>query len=100
MNPLMSLTLPHAEQPPLHDLERIGLQVDQDKQQPILRHGQRTVFVGGVPTGRARLSIETPCGHMGLECGLKRWHQLPKLVQRETRQIEYLCRMGLEIDEP
>ena len=57
MNPLMRLALAHTEQPPLHDLERIGLQVDQDKQPPILRRGQGTVLVGGVPPGGARLSI-------------------------------------------
>jgi hypothetical protein len=100
MNPWMSLTLPHTEQPPLHALERRGLQVDQDTQQPILRPGPRTVLVGGVPPGRARLSIATPCGHMGLTCGLKRWHQWPQLIQRETGPIEDLGRMGLEIDEP
>ena len=100
MNPLMRLALAHTEQPPLHDLERIGLQVDQDKQQPILRRGQGTVLVGRVPPGGARLSIKTPCPHMGLETDLKRWHQRPKLLQRKTGQIEYLCRTGLEIDEP
>jgi hypothetical protein len=31
MNPLMSFALAHAKQPPLHDLERIGLQINQDK---------------------------------------------------------------------
>jgi hypothetical protein len=37
---------------------------------------------------------------MGLEADLKRWHQRPKLLQRKTGQIEYLCRTGLEIDAP
>jgi hypothetical protein len=74
MDPLMSLALAHAEQPPLHDLERIGLQVDQDTQQPILRRWQWTVLVGRVPAGGAQLSIETACSHMGLECGLNRRH--------------------------
>ncbi len=36
MNPLMGFALAHPEQPPLHDLERIGLQVDQDEQESIL----------------------------------------------------------------
>jgi hypothetical protein len=31
MNPLMGFALAHAEQLSLHHLERIGLQVDQDK---------------------------------------------------------------------
>jgi hypothetical protein len=35
-----------------------------------------------------------------LECGLNGWHQLPKLIQRETGEIEHLGRTGLEISEP
>jgi hypothetical protein len=100
MDPLMSLALADAEQPPLHDLERIGLQVDQDTQQPILRHRPWTVLVGGVPPGAAWLSIEPPCGHVDLESGLEGWHQLPKLLERETGQIEHLGRASLEIGKP
>jgi hypothetical protein len=100
MNPLMSLTLAHAEQPPLHDLKRIGLQVDQEKQQPILRCRQRTVLVGRIPAGGARLPIEAPVGHMGLERGFKEWNQLPKLVHREAGQLEHLRRAGLKIGKP
>jgi len=75
----MSRALAHAEQPPLHDLESIGLQVDQATQQPILRRRQWTVLVGGVPPSGARLSSEPPGRHMDLEGRLKGWHQLPKL---------------------
>ena len=39
VNPLMGLALAHPEQPPLHDLEGVRLQVDEDKEQPILRRG-------------------------------------------------------------
>jgi hypothetical protein len=45
----MGFALAHAEQSPLHDLERIGLQVDQDQQQSILGGRQRAVLVGGEP---------------------------------------------------
>ena len=100
MNPLMGFALAHAKQSPLHDLERIGLQVDQDKQQPILGGGQWTVLVGRLSANSTRLPVEAPVGHMGLERGLKGRHQLLKLVHRETGQIEYLCRAGLEIGEP
>ena len=71
MNPLMRFALAHPEQPPLHHLEGIGLQVHQDKQQPILGGRQRTVRVGRVPPSGARLPIEAPVDHMGLERGLK-----------------------------
>jgi len=71
MNPLMRFALAHPQQPPLHHLEGISLQVDQDTPQPILGGRQWTVLVGRVPTGRARLPVEAPVGHMGLERGLK-----------------------------
>jgi len=100
MNPLMCLALAHPEQPPLHDLERIGLQVDQDEQQPILGPRQWAVLVSGVPTGGAGPPIEAPLGHMSLECRLKGEDQVLKLLDGETGQIEYLCRAGLEIGEP
>ena len=71
MNPLMGFALAHAKQSPWHDLERIGLQVDQDTQQPILGRRQWAVLVGGVPSGGAPLAVEPPCRHMSLEGGLK-----------------------------
>ena len=100
VNPLVSLALAHPEQPPLGHLEGVGLQVDQDKQQPILRRRQGTVHRGRVPTGGARSSIEAPMGYMDLERSVKRRHQLPKLIHGETGPIEHLCGASLEIDEP
>jgi hypothetical protein len=96
----MGLALAQAEQPPLHHLERIGLQIDQDKQQPILRRRQRTVLVGRVPSSGARLPIEAPAGHMSLERGLKGLDQWLKLIHGETGQIQDLRGAGLEIGEP
>jgi hypothetical protein len=100
MNPLMGFTLTHAEQPSLHNLQGIGLQVDQDKEQAILGCRQRTVGVRRIPACGAELPIETPVGHMGWEGGLKGWDQLPQLVYGETGPIEHLGRAGLEIGEP
>jgi hypothetical protein len=37
---------------------------------------------------------------MGLERGLKRRDQLPKLLHGETGEIEHLCGAALEIGEP
>jgi hypothetical protein len=71
MNPLMRFTLAYPEQPPLHHLEGVGLQVDQDKQQPILGGRQGTVRIGGIAAGSAQHAIEASAGHMGLEGGLK-----------------------------
>jgi hypothetical protein len=100
MNPLMGFALAHPEQPPLHDLQGIGLQVDQEKQQPIRGGRQRAILVRGVAAGRARLPIEAPCGYMRLERGRKGRDYLLKRLQRETGHFEYLCRPGLEVDEP
>jgi hypothetical protein len=96
----MRFALAQPEQPPLHHLEGIRLQVDEDKQQPILGPGQRTVRIGRVPAGGTRPPIEAPCGHMRFKRGLKGWDQALKLIEGETGQIEYLCRAGLKIGEP
>ena len=96
----MGLALAHPAQPPLHHVQRVGLQIDQDTQQPILGRRQRTGLIGGLPAGRARLPIEAPPGHMGLKGGLKRRGQVPKLLQGQTGQIQHLCGAGLKIGEP
>ena len=70
------------------------------EQQSILGRRQRAVLVRGIPAGGAGLPIKTPLGQMSLEGLLKRWHQLPKLIYRETRQIRHLCREGLDVDKP
>jgi len=93
----MGLALAHAEQPSLDDLERIGLQIDQEKQQPILRRRQRTILVGRVPPGGARFPIEAPVGHVALERGLKGWDQLLKLVEGQAGEIQELRRARLHI---
>lgn len=67
----MGFALAHPEQPSLHDLEGVSLQVDEDEQQPVLWRRQRTVLVGRIPAGRARLPIEPPRSHMVLERSVK-----------------------------
>jgi hypothetical protein len=99
VNPLIGLTLIHPEQPSLHHLEAIGLQVGQDKQQPIFGRRQRTALAGGLPAGRAQLPIEAPRGHMSVKGGLKRRAQAPNLIQGQTGQIQHLKRAGLKVGE-
>jgi hypothetical protein len=96
----MGFALAHPKQPPLHHLEGISFQVDQNKEQPILGCGQRTVRIGRVPAGGTRLPIEPPCDHMRLERAFKRRDQLPKLLHGETDSIKPLCGADLEIGEP
>ncbi len=67
MNPLIRFALAHAEQASLHDLERRGFEVDQNKEQPIFRGRERTVLVDREPAGDPRLPIEAPRGEMRLE---------------------------------
>ena len=95
----MGFALAYSEQPSLHDLEGGGLQVDQAKHQPVLGGRQRTVRVGGVPPGGARLPIEAPAGHMALEGRLKGRDSRPELVHGETGQIEHRCRAHPSIGE-
>ena len=96
----MGLALAHPEPAPVHHVERIRFQGDQDTQQPIFRRGQRRVLLRRVPAGGARLPIEAPSGHMGLEHALKDRDQPPKLVQRQTGQIQDLRGAGLDVGEP
>jgi hypothetical protein len=100
MDPLMGFTLAHPEQPPLHYLEGVRLQVDEDKEQPILGRGQWTVRIGCIPPGGTRSSIEAPFGHVRLERGFKRSNQRPKLLSRETGQVEHLGGAGLDVGKP
>jgi hypothetical protein len=96
----MRLALAHPEQPSLHHLERIRLQVDQEKQPPILRRGHRTVRLGRVPAGGTRPPIEAPVRHRRFERGLKGGNQALKLVHGETGHIQDLRRALLELGEP
>jgi hypothetical protein len=100
MHPLRGFALAPPEEPPLHHLERGGLEVDQDAQQPIIGGRQRTVLVGCVPPGGARLPVKGPVGHMGLERGPKGRDQVAKLVQSQTGQSQELRGAGLDIGTP
>jgi hypothetical protein len=96
----MGLALSHPKQSPLHDLEGVRFQVDEDKQQPIFRRRQWTVLIGRIVASGARLPIEAPVGDMGLEGGFKGRDQRLKLLYRQAGQIQHLCRVSLEIGEP
>jgi hypothetical protein len=96
----MSRALAHAEPPSLADLAWRGLHIDPEKQPPILRRRERTVLVGRVPPGRARLPSEAPGGQVALERGLNGGDQRLKFVHGETGHIQDLRRAGLEIGEP
>src|SRR5215470_4820030 len=91
MNPLIGFTLPHAEEASRDDLEAVRLQVREDKEQTIVRRGERTVLVDGKLACRPGFPIEAPRGHIRLERRLKGRDQKLKLVERQTRQIQELC---------
>ncbi len=91
VHPLMGLTLSHAEETSLDDLKAVRLQVREEEAQAIVRRGERAVLVDGKLTRRPGCPIEAPRGHMRLERRLKGRDQLPKLVERQTRQIQERC---------
>src|SRR5262245_8190877 len=97
MHPLMRFALAHPEEPALHPLEGVGLQVDEAKEPPRLGRRQRTVRVGRVAAGGTRPSIEAPCGHLDLEGGCKWRNQRPKLRDCETGQVEHLSGASLDV---
>ena len=95
----MGFALHHPEQAPLHDLERIRFQVDQDKQEPIFRGRQGAVLVHGKAAHGPRLPIHAPRRHSGVERRLEGRDQLLKLVKRQAREIQELSRAGLQLGE-
>src|SRR4030095_9640229 len=100
VNPLIRFALAHTKQAPLHHLERIGFQGDQDEKQPICGCREWTVLVHHESASGPRFSIETPRGHVRPERGLEGWHQRLKFLQGQTREIEKLGGAGLYIGEP
>jgi len=92
VDPLIRFALNHPEQAPLHDLERIRFQVDQDEQEPIFRRRQGAVLVHGKPARGPRLSIHAPRRHTDLERGLEGWDQLLKLIEGYAGEIQGLHR--------
>ena len=100
MNPLMRFALAHAEQAPLYHLQRIGLEVGEDEEQPIFRRRQRAVLVHAKLASGPRLPVHPPCRHTGLERGLEGRDQLLKLVEGHAGHIEELQRAGLRLGEP
>src|SRR5712691_7955983 len=79
VKPSISFALHHPEQAPLHDLERIRFQGDQDEQKPSFRCRERTVLVHGKPASRPGFPIEPPHRHPGVERGLEGRDQVLKL---------------------
>jgi hypothetical protein len=100
VNPSIGFALHHPEQAPLHDLERLRFQGDQDKQEPIFRCRQGAVLVDGKPARGPRLPIHAPRRHPGVERRLEGWDQLLKLVERQAREIQERYRAGLQRGEP
>jgi len=100
VNPSIGFALNHPEQAPLHDLERIRFQVDQDKQEPIFRCREGAVLVHGKPASRPRLPIHPPRRHPGLEGSFEGRDQVLKLVKRHAREIQKLHRARLQLGKP
>jgi len=100
VNPLIRFALAHAKQAPLHHLEGIGFQVDQNEEQPIFGGWQGAVLIDGKLAGRPGLPIEALHGHVRLERGLKGRDQLLKLVEGQARQIQELHGARLHVGEP
>jgi len=64
VNPLMRFALNHPEQAPLHDLERIRFQGDQDEQEPIFWCREGAVLLDGKPTSGPWFPIHLPRRHI------------------------------------
>jgi hypothetical protein len=95
VDPLIGFALDHPEQAPVHHLEGVGLQVGENKQEPIFWRRQGAVLVHGKPARGPRLPIHAPRRHPGLERGLEGRNQLLKLVEGHAGEIQELYRAGL-----
>ena len=96
---MIDFALAHAEQTPLHHLERIGLEVDQNEEESIFRGRERTVLVDRESAGGPGFPSEASHGHMCLARGLKGRDEELKLVQGQAGEIQELCGTSPHIDE-
>jgi hypothetical protein len=99
-DPLIGFTLSHTEQAPLHHLEGIRFEIDQDEEQSIFWRWEGTVLVHAKLADGPGFPIEAPHAHMRLERGLKGRDQALKLVQSQAGEIEELCWAILHVNEP
>ena len=97
MDPLVGLALAHTEQAPVHHLEGIGLEGDQNEEQAIFRAWERTVLVDREPAGDPGFLIEAPRGQMRVERRLEGRDQLLKLVEGQAGEIQELRGASLQI---
>jgi len=100
VNPLIGFALDHAEQTPLDHLERIGLEIGEEEEQPLFRRRQGAVVVHAKAASGPRLPIHPPRRHPGVERGLEGRDQLLKLVEGQAGEIQELGWTGLQIGEP
>jgi len=96
MHPLIGLALGHPEQPPRHDWQGRGVQVDQDTQHAILLRWQGTIVVGRLPAGGPRGPIDAPLGPRRLARCVKGRDQRLKLLHGEAGQIQHRRGVGLD----
>jgi len=96
MNPLIGFALGHPEQAAMSHLQRVGLEIAQDKEQSILGGGQGTIRIGGIHAPGAPFAIQTPQAHMLLKGLFKRLDQVPKLAKGQTGQIQQVIRRVLD----
>jgi hypothetical protein len=97
VDPLIGFTLGQAKKASLHDLERVGLEIREEKEQAVFGRGQGAVLIDRKAARRAGRPIKAPDGHMGLEGGFKRRHEELKLLQRQAGEIQKLRGTGRDI---
>jgi hypothetical protein len=96
----MRCALAHAQQAPLHPLQRRGCQGDQDEQQPICRRRQATVLVHAKPTCGSGCPIEPPRRQVGLKRGLTGRAPLLTLVEGQAGHLQERRGADLHVGEP
>src|SRR5712691_2117721 len=100
VHPLVGFALAHPKHAPVDHLERRGLEVGQDKQQPGFGGRQGAVLRDGKPARGPRLPIQAPHRPPGLKRGREGQDHLLQLVEGHTGAIQALHRAGLQHGAP
>jgi hypothetical protein len=91
----MGCALDHAAEAPVHHLECVGFEGDQDEQEPVFWCWEGAIFVDGKPARGPRFPIHSPYRHTGLKRGLEGRDELLKLIERQAGEIQELHRVRL-----
>src|ERR1700730_5180773 len=79
---------------------RVGLQIGEQEQQPVLRRGQWAGLINGKSACGPRFAVQTPIRHVGLKRRLEGRKQTLELFEGQTGEIEELRGAEPHVSKP